>query len=74
MFDYIREYAQIIQGLYKLGFKVISYDPNMGTMPTRKGFPLFEIVFRKTKVCMTGGGRGPGTLGEDTTQVKEQKP
>ncbi|XP_059084738.1 uncharacterized protein LOC131881797 [Tigriopus californicus] len=46
------QYWAIIQDLYRIGFRIISYDPNFCTTMSPKGFyQFFEIVFRKTKVC-----------------------
>ena len=47
--QYIKVYFGLVQELYKLGYKTISWDPNLGA---QKGFGtainFFEIVFRKT--------------------------
>lgn len=48
----IPEFWKIIQNLYHLGFKVISYDPNFCSATSGKGFyKLFEILFRRTDAC-----------------------
>ncbi|TRY79360.1 hypothetical protein TCAL_07071 [Tigriopus californicus] len=49
----VAKFWAIIQDLYQIGFRVISYDPNFCKGDSEKGFyQLFEIVFRKTDVCL----------------------
>lgn len=46
------QYWAIIQDLYRIGFRIISYDPNYCTTMSTKGFyQFFEIVFRKSDIC-----------------------
>ncbi|XP_059084740.1 uncharacterized protein LOC131881799 [Tigriopus californicus] len=49
---FARKYWAIIQDLYRMGFRIISYDPNFCTTMSENGFyEFFEIVFRKTEIC-----------------------
>ena len=48
--NYPQEYARIVQHLYREGFKIISWDPNLhvGKRLWSNYFGLFEVVFRRT--------------------------
>jgi hypothetical protein len=49
----VKVYFQMVQELYKLGFKTIRWDPNLVAFPGRGPINFFEIVFRKTdlEIC-----------------------
>ena len=47
--EYPRIFSQIIVDLHRLGFKVISYDPNLHVLPKETNFFSYsEIVFKKS--------------------------
>ena len=47
----IRRYFSIVQRLYKLGFLVIAWDPNLFTKHRKGPFAYFEIVFRRSDLA-----------------------
>ena len=48
---YITMYAAIVKDLYRMGFKIISWEPNYTTQKGKYGYDYFEIVFRQTEIC-----------------------
>ena len=47
----IRRYFTIVQRLYKLGFVVIAWDPNLFEKHREGPFAYFEIVFRRSDLA-----------------------
>ena len=50
--DNIRHFSSLVKDLYGLGFKVIAWDPNLVTSVKMGVYEYFEIVFRKTDICL----------------------
>ena len=46
----IRRYFTIVQRLYKMGFVVFAWDPNLLTRHMKEPFPFFEIVLRRSNL------------------------
>ncbi len=48
--NFIGSYADIIKALYKDGFRIISWDPNLHFPAGKQGyFSFFEVLFRRPK-------------------------
>ena len=60
--QYGKQYFTIVQELYKLGFVTIMWDENRFANNGRKGSPLFEIVFRRSKLAACSEYSGSGFI------------
>ena len=59
--SHVNQYYAIVRGLYRRGFRLISFDPNLNQVPLSDSgfFKMFELVFRKTaQPCDLGLGKG----------------
>lgn len=50
--DNIRHFSTLVRDLYGLGFKIIAWDPNLETHLKSGLYEYFEVVFRKTEICL----------------------
>lgn len=46
---YLKYFVDIMQKLYRKGFKIIAFDPNYVMGQSEKFMPYFEIVFRRVQ-------------------------